>query len=547
MDKREYLKKYFPKVDEFRGVQEPAIDALIDGKKVLCLMPTGGGKSLIYQIAGLCIEKATVVISPLVALMDQQCQQLALQGLSSVSFTGMDYKKQVTTIADMANGNLPKFIFTSPERISNDGYLEYVLNMRSEDIGLVVIDEVHCVSQWGEGFRPAYRNIPLFLNRIFGNNSWPRVLCLTATLNDSQQEEIKNKFRITNVIKGDNLWRENLNLEIINLKDGKEDTKDEELEKIIEMHPGEKILVFAHRKYGKKGTTRTLYEKYKDVYHGVKYFDSDMGDGDKTAVMKGFIDGSIKILFATSAFGMGVDIEDIRVVVNYLISETIEQYYQEVGRGGRDGKPAHGYLLYTNQSKRGRRMLLNNTLCNETSLKNEWEDRKLKDGQSFKHVSYESMTEEQRTAFALLMDYNVISVVAKGVQSIRCFEGVTPSGQVFLDELSNYSKTGLMSIIVKKSQKNINTLTLEIWDRCVKGNIRMKLAPNKAVFYTIKNEVTDELIQKILDDQAAKKYARVRAFEQFVNGIEEGKTAEQLVKEALDLEGTEKAPKISMI
>lgn len=535
MDKRDYLKKYFPKVDDFRGVQEPAIDALNCGERVLCLMPTGGGKSLIYQISGLCTEKATIVISPLVALMDQQCRQLTLQGLSSVSFAGMDYRKQFRTITDMANGVLPRFIFTSPERISNDGYLEYVLNLRKEDIGLVVVDEVHCVSQWGEGFRPAYRNIPLFLNRIFGNNSWPRVLCLTATLNDEQQTQIQEEFKISKVIKGDNLWRENLHLEIINLKDGKEDTKDDELEKIISKHPGEKILVFAHRKYGNKGTTRTLYEKYKDIYDGVAYFDSDMSDTDKTAVMQGFIEGTVKIVFATSAFGMGVDIEDIRVVVNYLISETVEQYYQEVGRGGRDGKDAYGYLLYTNQSKRGRRMLLNNTLCTEASLKNEWNDRKLNEGQTFKHVSYESMTEEQRTAFALLMDYGVISIVAKGVQSIRCFEGVTAEGKSFLDDLSGYSKTGLMSVIVKKSGKNINALVLEIWGRCVKGDIKMKLAPDKAIFYTIKNEVTDDLIEKIISDQNSKKEKRVQAFEHFVNGIESGKTAEELVKEALDI------------
>ena len=155
MEKKELLKRYFPDVDDFRGVQESAIDAIVEGNKVLCLMPTGGGKSLIYQIAGLCVGKATLVISPLVALMSQQNKQMTALGLSSVSFAGMDYRKQFRTITDMATGILPKFIFTSPERISNDGYLEYVLSLRKEDIGLVVIDEVHCVSQWGEGFRPA--------------------------------------------------------------------------------------------------------------------------------------------------------------------------------------------------------------------------------------------------------------------------------------------------------------------------------------------------------------------------------------------------------
>ncbi len=534
MDKKAILKKYFPKIEAFHDVQEPTIDALIDGEKVLCLMPTGGGKSLIYQVAGLSLGKATLVISPLVALMSQQCKQLTGLGLQSVNFAGMDYRKQFRTITDMANGVLPKFIFTSPERISNDGYLEYMLSLRKDDIGLVVVDEVHCVSQWGEGFRPSYRNIPLFMDRIFGND-WPRMLCLTATLNEKQQEQICNEFRITKLIKGENLWRDNLHLEIINLKDGKEETKNDELERIIESHPGEKILVFAHRKRGNKGTTRTLYEKYKDVYEGVAYFDSDMGDGDKDAVMRGFTDGSIKIVFATSAFGMGVDIGDIRVVVNYLISETVEQYYQEVGRGGRDGQPAYGYLLYTNQSKRGRRMLLNQTLCTETTLNNEWEDRKLSEGKTFDHVSYETMTEEQRTAFALLMDYGVISIVTKGVQTIKCFEGVTDSGKAYLDELAKYSKSGLMKIIAKKSDKNINTIALELWDKCVKGDLRMKLAPSKALFYTIKEELTEDLTKKILDDQAAKKEARVAAFESFVAGIESGQTAEQLIKKALDI------------
>lgn len=528
------LKKYFPDISNFRETQELAIDALLGGENVLCLMLTGGGKSLIYQIAGMVMEKTTLVISPLVALMSQQCKQLADRGISAVYFSGLDYRKQFQVISTMANGKFPRFLFTSPERISNDGYLEYVLRARSSDIGLVVVDEAHCVSQWGEGFRPAYRNIPLALNRIFGDQ-WPRILCLTATLNDKQQEQICREFRITKPIKGESLWRENLHLEILNLKDGKDETKDRELEKIIERHCGEKILVFAHRKYGNKGTTRILYEKYKDIYDGVAFFDSDMKESDKERVMQGFTDGSIKIVFATSAFGMGVDIEDIRVVVNYLISETVEQYYQEVGRGGRDGKPSYGYLLYTNQSKRGRKMLLNRTLCSKQSIRNEWDNRKLKSGQTFNHVNYESMNEEQRIAFALLIDYDVISVVAKGVQSMKCFEAVNEEGRRYLNDVSQYSRTGLVSIATKKSGKNINTFSLEIWKQCVMGNIRMKSTPSKAIFYTIKQELTDEIEQAIFADQADKKEQRVKAFEKFTDGIEAGKTAQELVREALNI------------
>lgn len=133
------------------------------------------------------------------------------------------------------------------------------------------------------------------------------------------------------------------------------------------------------------------------------------------------------------------------------------------------------------------------------------------------------------------MDYGVISVVSKGVQTIKCFDGVTKEGKAFLDELSSYSKSGLMMVIAKKSSKNINSLSLEIWDRCVKGDIRLKLAPSKAIFYTVNKELDDSLIEKILKDQEEKKAARVAEFEKFVNGIEAGKTAEQLVREALDI------------
>ena len=534
MNKYEILKKFFPEKKKFRNVQELAIDALLNNENVLCLMPTGSGKSLIYQVASLTIGKATLVISPLIALMNQQCNQLIKKGLDSVNFSGMDYKKQFRTITDMVNHSLPKFIFTSPERISNDGYLEYVLRIRREDIGLVVIDEIHCVSQWGEGFRPAYKNIPLALNSIFGNN-WPRILCLTATLNDKQQEQVQKEFHITKTIKGENLWRNNLHLKILNLKDGKDETKDQELEKIIKNYNGEKILIFVHRKFGKKSTTRTLAEEYGKHYDGVAYFDSDLKDSDKEIVTQGFINGNIKIVFATSAFGMGVDIKDIRVVVNYLISETIEQYYQEVGRGGRDGKPAYGYLLYTNQSKRGRKMLLNNTFCTEKSLRDEWNNRKLKEGHTFNHVSYDTMTDEQRIAFSLLIDYDIIRIISKGVQSLKCFEPLTQEGSKFLDELTTYARTGLTKVIVKKSGKNIEELTLEIWSYCINGDIRMKSAPSKAIFYTVNYELNDDIVNKILSDQETKKQARVEAFEQFTNEIESGMTAEEIIRNKLNI------------
>ena len=252
-------------------------------------------------------------------------------------------------------------------------------------------------------------------------------------------------------------------------------------------------------------------------------------------MLDGFQTGAIKIVFATSAFGMGVDIPDIRVVVNYLISETVEQYYQEVGRGGRDGDTAYGYLLFTNQSKRGRKMLLNQSLCSEKDLVDTYEDRKIKGDIAFGHVSYEDMNEEQRIAFSLLQEYGIVSIISKGLASIRCLDGLTPSGSAFIDDLKQYARNGSTTVIAKKSGKNINSLVLGIWEKCATRQLRMKLAPDRSLFYSVNQELTDDLKDKILADQDAKKVLRVEKFEEFVNSIERGDSAEVLIRKVLDL------------
>lgn len=536
MNKISVLKKYFSnEVQSFRGLQEEAIDAVLAGERVLCLMPTGEGKSLIYQVSGLCLKKTVIVISPLIALMKQQNTYLEEKGLKCLFLSDLDYKKQFKELTNIAKGASPDFIFISPERAANDGYLEFVLNLISDKIGLIVVDEAHCISQWGDGFRPAYKTIPDFINRVCGSNSWPNILCLTATLNTDDQRQVELDFGITKTIKSPNLWRKNLDLKLINLGSGKDDNKDEALQRILEKHNGEKILVFVHRKYGNKGTTRTLYNKFAQVFNDCAFFDADISDSEKDRILVGFKDGSIKIVFATSAFGMGVDIPDIRVVVHYLISESIEQYYQEVGRAGRDGKTAHGYLLYTNQSRIGRKRLIESSLCTEKTIRAEYEDRKLTKGNLFGSVKYEDLTEERRTAFALLTEYGVIAIPAKGIQSLKCFKATGDEGQQFLEGVRNTTTSELTKIVCKKQGISINSLTSDIWRLCTKGELSLVSSPTKAMFYTIKNELDDDIVEKIISDQEAKREKRMQAFAEFVDAIEAGENAETIVKRALDI------------
>ena len=533
MDKYDVLRKVFRK-ENFRDIQEQAIDAITEGERVLCLMSTGSGKSLIYQIASVLSGKTTIIISPLVALMMQQCDDMQRLNISAVNFSGMDSIEQFEVIRSFRNGLMPQFIFMSPERIANDGFLEYVLSSRRSEIGLVVVDEVHCISQWGAEFRPAYRSIPEFLSRVFVDR-WPALLCLTATLNPEEQAQVQRDFRVTKTMVGTTLWRQNLRLEIINLRSGKEDNKDAELERLITKHSGQKILVFVHRKYGKHGTTRTLYERYKDAFAGVAYYDSDLSEQQKRKVLEDFSTGSLRIVFATSAFGMGVDIQDIRVVINYLISETIEQYYQEVGRAGRDGELAYGYLLFTNQSKKGRLMLMRSTLCSPRDVATEYEERKMKPGESFKHISYDSLTDEQRIAFAFLLDYGVFSVIAKGIQNTNCFSPKTAEGKAFLNNLLAASSTGLTKIISKKTGQSIHMLMVDIWKMYLDGHIKLCKAPAKTIFYREGKPLDADLLNEIANDQDAKKNKRTEAFERFAEGIETGLTAEQMIKSALKI------------
>ncbi|NBG87681.1 RecQ family ATP-dependent DNA helicase [Isachenkonia alkalipeptolytica] len=536
MDKITIIKKYFPNIKKLHIPQEKSIDALTDGKRVLTLMPTGEGKSLIYQVAGLMLKKTTIVISPLIALMKQHHSELEERGFSSVFMSGLTYQQQFKVLTQIAKGSMPDFIFLSPERADTDGYLEFVLNLKRDNIGLIVVDEAHCISQWGEGFRPAYKNIPIFLRRVFGPNNWPRVLCLTATLNNDDQNQVIDDFEIDEVIKSPSLWRNNLDLKLYNLGTNKDKTKEVELRAIIKKHEGDKILVFVHRKYGNKGTTRTLYESFSKEFEQCAFYDADISDKEKDRVLEGFMSGEIKIVFATSAFGMGVNISDIRVVVHYLIPESIEQYYQEVGRAGRDGKTAYGYLLLSNQSKSGRKRLIQASVSSESSIKNEYDEKSSGKKADFGSVKNEDFTDEKRIAFALLVEYGVIQVKAKGVQSYKCFKASGNAGKAFLEDIKKYSKTGLTKVICKKKGISINDLVANTWSLCAQGELKLVSSPAKALFYAIDDELSDDILNQIVNDQEEKREKRLNEFVDFVEAIERGEKAEAIVKKGLNLE-----------
>ena len=218
------------------------------------------------------------------------------------------------------------------------------MSQNTNQIGQIVIDEAHCISQWGHSFRPAYKEIPNFINNI--SEQWPVILALTATLNPKDQEEICSDFQIAknNIFKSEYLLRQNIKLQYEELANEK--AKRKHLEEILDAHENEKIIVYVHRKSGEYGT-KAMSENFQAKGLSCDFFDADREDEEKKKVLANFETGNICVIFATNAFGMGIDINDIRVIIHYLLPESIEQYYQEIGRCGRDGKTSYAYLLYS--------------------------------------------------------------------------------------------------------------------------------------------------------------------------------------------------------
>ncbi len=336
--------------------------SLLAVENTLCLMPTGSGKSFVYQYAAAHLGKTALVLSPLRALMEQQDDIMNRGGFSSSALHQLsDYRQYIKTLRNYAKGELPQFLFISPERSASDGLLAHALSRQRERIGLVVIDEAHCISQWGETFRPLYRLIPSFLQDVFGTNV-PPVLCLTATLKAEDETEICRVFDIStsNRIRSPLLRRTNISISVEHLSDHEE--KESRLEEILRAHSGDKVIVYAHLISNKQYGTRALTKKFKEKGFVCDYFDSQASDEHKTEVLRGFSAGKLPIIFATSAFGMGIHIPDIRVIVHYLLPESIEQYYQEIGRAGRDENPSNAYLLFTETNLKVRRDLLRRSL-----------------------------------------------------------------------------------------------------------------------------------------------------------------------------------------
>lgn len=321
------LKKHFSDIGKLYGYQEDSLKKILSGKNALTIAPTGGGKSLIFQLAALELGGTTIVVSPLKALMDEQIKDLQQRGVQAIQINSdIPFIEQRKILRNLHESK-PQLIYVSPERLSNY-FFRSALGLSNLDIKLVVIDEAHCISQWGHDFRPDYCNILPFVKYIRSAGNTPVVYALTATLGEKAREDIKKEFDISNedeiISKG--VIRKNINMSFVEVD--KEDSKWEKMTQFIEVNNLKKVLVYLY--------SRKKAENFAEQLVGSDYFHAFMTAERKESIMENFKKGNIKVLFATTAFGMGINIPDIDGVIHYQLPGSIEEYYQHVGRGARN-------------------------------------------------------------------------------------------------------------------------------------------------------------------------------------------------------------------
>ena len=350
MDKYSTLKQYYGH-SAFRAGQEELIDSILSGRDALCVMPTGGGKSLCYQIPALLLPGITLVVSPLISLMKDQVAALKSAGVPAAYINSSLTGEQIRTVYARTRKGAYKLIYVAPERLETNSFLSLMQEM---DVSFLAVDEAHCISQWGQDFRPSYLGIVDFINALPRR---PIVAAYTATATKQVQSDILRLLQLQSpyrIVTG--FDRPNLYFEVIRPKN-----RDAALMDILRRKRGESGIVYCATRKAVEQVCGNLIRAGIDAtrYH------AGLSDEERKENQEKFQYDTCPVMVATNAFGMGIDKSNVRFVIHYQMPRSMEAYYQEAGRAGRDGETAECILLYNGSDIFTAKWMIEHTEPNE--------------------------------------------------------------------------------------------------------------------------------------------------------------------------------------
>lgn len=385
-DKYGVLKEYFGH-DSFREGQDRITDSLLGGRDVLGIMPTGAGKSICYQVPALMFEGVTVVVSPLISLMKDQVSALVQSGVAAAYInSSLTHAQYLKVLQNTENGKY-KIIYVAPERLCAPAFLEIC---RSLSISMVAVDEAHCVSQWGQDFRPSYLKIPDFIESL---PSRPVVGAFTATATGTVREDIKNLLKLRSpLVVATGFDRPNLFFSVMH-----PNKKSIALMKLIKERKGESGIVYCSTRKAVEEVCELLN---KNGFTATRYH-AGLDEDERRLNQDDFVYDRAPIMVATNAFGMGIDKSNVSFVIHYNMPKNMESYYQEAGRAGRDGRNADCLLLYSSKDVRTNQFLINNSEPNPDLTEDEQEEVRRRDRERLKQITFYCTTHKCLRKFIL--------------------------------------------------------------------------------------------------------------------------------------------------